>query len=157
MATSPRRHPDDNNPDPDLTALLTRADRLLARRLRSVLDRRGCSTDGWRVLCLLADGGGHPMTEVAAQVFLPPASLTKLVDQLVDDNLVYRRVDDLDRRRILAFLTPRGVRLHAQLRAECDDSLAGLGLPSAEREVLAGLLTRLTAALADEGSPATVH
>jgi hypothetical protein len=28
--------------------------------------------------------------------------LTKLIDQLVDQNLVYRRVDPLDRRRILA-------------------------------------------------------
>jgi DNA-binding MarR family transcriptional regulator len=150
MATSPPRHDapaGDTRADTELAALLTRADRLLGRRLSAILDRHGCTGDGWRVLCLLADGAGHPMTEVAGQVFLPPASLTKLVDHLVDDNLVYRRVDELDRRRIRTFLTPRGRRLHAQVQAEVAASLADLALPAAEQELLTGLLTRLVSAL----------
>ena len=102
MPTPPPRRPQ------DLMQLLTRAERLAARRLQAALDEHGCSLDAWRVLALLADGEGHPMAAVAEAVFLPPPTLTKLVDQLVDQNLVYRRVDPLDRRRILAHLTPRG-------------------------------------------------
>src|SRR3954470_16356788 len=99
MATPSPRHPSSLGPAIALTQLLTRAERLLDKRFSAILAEAGYTMDGWRVLCLLADGGGHPMTEVAGQVFLPPASLTKLMDHLVDDNLVYRRVDDLDRRR----------------------------------------------------------
>src|SRR5687768_2411434 len=94
-----RRDPGSRMPTPpprqaqDLMQLLTRAERLAARRLQSVLDEGGCSLDAWRVLSLLSDGEGHSMSAVAEAAFLPPATLTKLVDHLVDQNLVYRRVD----------------------------------------------------------------
>lgn len=102
----------------DLLHLLTRAERLAARRLQTVLDENGCSLDAWRVLALLSDGQGHHMTAVAEAAFLPPATLTKLVDHLVDQNLVHRRVDPLDRRRILAYLTPRGATYWRRLDRE---------------------------------------
>src|SRR5882762_6460132 len=107
----------DLTPDrtPGLMALLTRAERLLTRRLTAILQAEGHTIDGWRVLSVLADGAGHPMTEVAEAAFLPPATLTKLVDHLVDQNLVYRRIDPADRRRIRAYLAPRGRRLHDQI------------------------------------------
>jgi DNA-binding MarR family transcriptional regulator len=125
----------------DLMRLLTRAERLAARRLEAVLDEDGCSLDAWRVLVLLSVGEGHHMTAVAEAAFLPPATLTKLVDQLVDQNLVHRRVDPLDRRRILAHLTPRGQtywrRLDREVRARCPV------LSDGEDELLRGLLERL--------------
>ncbi|MFM9443151.1 MarR family winged helix-turn-helix transcriptional regulator [Streptomyces acidiscabies] len=102
MSTSSARRPN------DLIRLLTRAERLAARRLQAVLDEEGCSPDAWRVLTLLADDVGHHMSAIAEAAFLPPPTLTKLVDQLVDQNLVHRRVDPHDRRRILVHLTPRG-------------------------------------------------
>lgn len=102
MPTPPPRRPD------GLVQLLTRAERLAARRLQAVLEEEGCSLDAWRVLALLSDGEGHHMTAIAEAAFLPPPTLTKLVDQLVDQNLLHRRVDPFDRRRVLARLTPRG-------------------------------------------------
>jgi len=141
------RHPSSLGHGIALTQLLTRAERLLAKRFGAILTESGYTMDGWRVLSLLADGGGHPMTEVAEQVFLPPASLTKLMDHLVDDNLVYRRVDDHDRRRIRAYLTSRGHALHERLAAELASSLGQLGLPDDEQELLSTLLARLSDAL----------
>ncbi len=149
MAALPPRQPSGAGPRLDLAQLLTRADRLLDRRLRLVLEAAGHTVDGWRVLSLLADDAGHPMTEVAAQVFLPPASLTKLIDHLVDDNLVYRRVDELDRRRIRAFLTARGRALHLRLRTQLVASLAEIALPAAEQELLGSLLSRFGDALSE--------
>ncbi|BCB74226.1 MarR family winged helix-turn-helix transcriptional regulator [Phytohabitans flavus] len=99
----------------DVVLLVTRAERLLSRRLREVLDAHGRSLDEWRVLSILADGAGHPMTEVSELAFLPPGSLTKLVDHLADENLVYRRIDAMDRRRIRAYITPRGRTTHERL------------------------------------------
>ena len=95
--------------------LLTRAERLLARRLADILDAHGCTPDAWRVIEVLADGKGHFMTEISERAFLPPGSLTRLVDQLVEDNLVYRRGDDVDRRRIRVHLAARGRRLHERV------------------------------------------
>jgi DNA-binding MarR family transcriptional regulator len=132
---------------PDLTRLLTRAERLLARRLATILDAQGCSLDAWRVLALLSDGTGRHMTDIAEQAFLPPATLTKLIDHLVDDNLVYRRVDDLDRRRIRAYLTPRGRALCQRISHEMHASMARL-TTDGDRELLEGLLTRLVDELA---------
>jgi len=134
----------------DLMQLLTRAEKLAARRLQSVLDEEGCSLDAWRVLVLLSDGEGHHMTAVAEAAFLPPATLTKLVDHLVDQNLVHRRVDPHDRRRILAHLTPRGQtywrRLDREIRVQWPV------LNDGDDELLRALLDRLVDTL--DGSPA---
>ncbi|MGC4878215.1 MarR family winged helix-turn-helix transcriptional regulator [Micromonospora sp. DT43] len=114
----------------DLLRSLTRAERLLSRRLGAVLADDELTTEAWRVLCLLADGQGHPMSEVSAEASLPPGTLTKLVDQLVDRNLVFRRIDPLDRRRIRAYLTARGRREHARLDERVRADLADLGVPA---------------------------
>ncbi|MEU8179297.1 MarR family transcriptional regulator [Micromonospora sp. NPDC049044] len=112
----------------DLLRSLTRAERLLSRRLGAVLAHDALTIEAWRVLCLLADGQGHPMSEVSAEASLPPGTLTKLVDQLVDRNLVFRRIDPNDRRRIRAYLTARGRREHDRLDQLVQASLAELGL-----------------------------
>ncbi|MEV2239272.1 MarR family transcriptional regulator [Micromonospora sp. NPDC049891] len=129
----------------DLLPLLTRAERLLSRRVGGVLAAEALSIEAWRVLCLLADGLGHPMSEVAAEASLPPGTLTKLVDQLVDRNLVFRRVDPIDRRRIRAYLTARGRREHERVDATIRAHLAGLD--TTDDTNLAGLLDALIARL----------
>jgi DNA-binding MarR family transcriptional regulator len=121
--------------------LLTRAERLAARRLQAALEEHDCSLDAWRVLSLLSGGEGHPMTAVAEAAFLPPPTLTKLVDHLVDQNLVYRRVDPLDRRRILAHLTPRGETYWRRVDREVRAGWPVLS--DGDDELLRGLLSRL--------------
>ncbi|MFE2530797.1 MarR family winged helix-turn-helix transcriptional regulator [Streptomyces sp. NPDC059371] len=130
----------------ELLYLLTRAERLAVRRVQSVLDEFECSVEAWRVLDLLSDGQGHNMTALADHAFLPAPSLTKLMDQLVDQNLVYRRVDPADRRRVLAHLTPRGKQRWQLLAREVRSDWADLEhLPAGEE--LDELLTRLAEAL----------
>ncbi len=131
----------------DLIQLLTRAERLLSRRLTAILEAQGCTLDAWRVISLLSDGAGHHMTEIAEHAFLPPGTLTKLMDQLVDDNIVYRRVDEIDRRRIRAHLTPRGRRLHLRISQQVEAGMAALPAAEADRELLKELLTRLVGSL----------
>jgi MarR family transcriptional regulator, organic hydroperoxide resistance regulator len=137
----------------DLLPLLTRAERLLSRRVGGVLAAESLTIEAWRVLCLLADGRGHPMSEVAAEASLPPGTLTKLVDQLVDRNLVFRRIDPIDRRRIRAYLTVRGRREHERLSARIRDELAELP----DDTDLAGLLDALIGRLEPERRRATAR
>ncbi|MEU2267432.1 MarR family transcriptional regulator [Streptomyces olindensis] len=144
MPTPPPRRPD------DLVQLLTRAERLAARRLQAVLAEEGCSLDAWRVLALLSDGEGHHMTAIAEAAFLPPPTLTKLVDQLVDQNLVHRRVDPFDRRRVLARLTPRGQEYWQRV-----DRAVRVGWPplgEGDDDLLRSLLDRLAAALEQQAT-----
>ncbi|BCJ76654.1 hypothetical protein CS0771_61980 [Catellatospora sp. IY07-71] len=134
-------------PRPDLFQLLTQAERLVQRRLSAILRAEDCSAEAWRVLSLLAAEGGRPMTEVADGTFLPPGTLTKVIDQLVEQTLVYRRVDPLDRRRIRAYLSPRGRQLHDRIAARVAVSIGELPMPVSEREQLGELLGALTEAL----------
>ncbi|GHD08192.1 transcriptional regulator [Streptomyces violarus] len=141
MPTPPPRRPD------DLVQLLTRAERLAARRLQAVLEEEGCSLDAWRVLAVLSDGEGHHMTAIAEAAFLPPPTLTKLVDQLVDQNLLHRRVDPFDRRRVLAHLTPRGREYWQRVEQAVRTGRPTLG--DGDDELLRSLLDRLAATLAE--------
>ena len=75
------------------------------------------------MLSLLADGSGHSMSEIAEFALMPPPSTTKLIDRMVSNNLVYRRVDPTDRRRVLVFLSARGRAAHRRLRPVVEASI----------------------------------
>ncbi|PZG28224.1 MarR family transcriptional regulator, partial [Spongiactinospora gelatinilytica] len=99
----------------DLPRLLTLAERRVTARLSAALGAAGGTVEEWRVMSLLADGEGHPMSEIADHALLAPPTLTKIVDRMVSDNLVYRRADETDRRRVLVFLSERGYDAHHRL------------------------------------------
>jgi DNA-binding MarR family transcriptional regulator len=132
--------------DLDLARLLTLVERRVVLRFAEALKAEGATVEEWRVLSLLADGNGHAMTEIAEYVALPAPSLTKLVDRLVSQNLVLRRADEVDRRRVLVFATQRGSqalqRWNAAAEQEYDDIVATLG--SEETALLRALLTHAT-------------
>jgi DNA-binding MarR family transcriptional regulator len=126
---------------PGLTYLISHVERRLNARLRAVLEPESCSIEEWRVLDLLSDAEGHTMSELADYALLLAPTLTKLVDRLVSDNLVYRRADAEDRRRVRAYLTPRGQERHQVLRRRVSASEAELADT--------GALTRLLEELSD--------
>jgi DNA-binding MarR family transcriptional regulator len=113
----------------ELAQALSHAERRLTRQLARALENEGCTVEQWRILLLLSDGRGHPMTEISEFALVPAPSLTRLVDRLVTDGLVHRRPDARDRRRVLVHLTRRGRALHRRL---------GERLAREERAVLAG-------------------
>lgn len=128
--------------------VLSRAEYEVTRRVAAVLEREGATVEQWRALSLLADGESRPMSEIAEVALLPAASLTRLVDRLVADNLVYRRGDPRDGRRVLVRITPRGAAHHRRLlaRLEGDAVFAGLGAEIVQLTDLLGVvLDRLRA------------
>lgn len=98
-----------------LGLLVGRVGHRMSREVERALGAGGPTLEQWRVLDLLADGTGHPMTEIATHAMVPPPTLTKIVDRLIEWTLVYRRPDETDRRRILVFLSERGREEHAAL------------------------------------------
>jgi DNA-binding MarR family transcriptional regulator len=106
--------------------LIGDAERRLTRRLSTLLSEHECTVERWRALSLLAHGESHRMSELAEFTQLPPASLTRLIDGMVADNLVHRKPDPRDRRGILVHLTERGLALQAELSALiADEQLLG--------------------------------
>jgi DNA-binding MarR family transcriptional regulator len=113
--------------DDDLAHLLSQAERRVTERLSAALETEGLTLAQWRVLSLLSDGAGHPMTEAAAFAMLPAPTLTKVVDRMVSLNLVYRRPDLRDRRRVLIYSAARGRRLYQRLARDLGPAVRVLG------------------------------
>ena len=133
----------------ELAQALSRAERSVTRQLGCAVEAEGCTVEQWRILLLLADGHGHPMSEIAEFALIPAPSLTRLIDRMVTDGLVHRRADERDRRRVRVHLTRRGRALHRRLgeRLEREQHalLAGAEPVEVQRllSLLGGLVDRL--------------
>lgn len=131
--------------DRRLADLLSRAEHRVSQRLATALRREGVHLDQWRVLSTLSDGAGRTMSEIAGHVMTPPATLTRLIDRMVEANLVYRRSDDVDRRRVLVFISARGHDAYRRLSVIIDREQEALEALFGERQgkELADLLAEL--------------
>ncbi|TDB79385.1 MarR family transcriptional regulator [Actinomadura sp. KC216] len=134
----------------DLPRMLARVERGIAARLAAALKTAGSTVEEWRVISLLADGAGHTMTEIAEFALLPAPTLTKVIDRLVSAGLVFRRVDEADRRRVLAFLSEHGRETADRLTAAIETEWRGVqdAVGQEELALLRVLLTRMSARLA---------
>jgi DNA-binding MarR family transcriptional regulator len=91
-----------------LAYLLAQANREINRQLESRLAKEGVPVEQWRILKVLFNGNGRSMGELAEAVLLNHPTLTKMVDRMVSDTLVYRVQDPTDRRKVLMFISDRG-------------------------------------------------
>lgn len=139
--------------DRSALALITAVERQLTTAMAGDLEREGVTVEQWRVLDGLSQREGRAMSDIAGRAMLPAPTLTKIVDRLVAGNLVHRRSDPYDRRRVLVLLTPRGRALHSRLDQVVQQHLAGMErvLGAAGMEQLTDLLARLQATT--DGAP----
>jgi MarR family transcriptional regulator, organic hydroperoxide resistance regulator len=100
-----------------LAYLLAQANREINRQLEMRLSTEGVPVEQWRILKVLSDGQGHSMGELAEAVLLNHPTLTKMIDRMVSDSLVYRRQDAEDRRKVLMFISDRGKTLCKRLNS----------------------------------------
>ena len=120
-------------------------ERAATQRLDDALKAKGSGVDQWRILSLLVEQGGCPMHVVGEHALMLAPKLSKLVDRMVSANLVLRRADEHDRRRVLLYAAPRGkqalVEWHAAA-AEVQEQLREILGP--DTELLHDLLRRLS-------------
>ncbi|MFC4468625.1 MarR family winged helix-turn-helix transcriptional regulator [Streptomyces xiangluensis] len=130
--------------DLDFARALTLVERSVVSRLGEALKAEGATLEEWRVLSFLGDGAGHAMTEIAEFALLSAPTLTKVVDRMVSLNLVLRRVDDADRRRVLVFASERGNDALGRWTAAVEQEQEGIvtALGSEETALLRTLLQR---------------
>ena len=102
--------------DNHLASLMARTGRKVNNRLTAKLRTVGLSLDAWLVLNMLVTEGGRSMGEIAEALVLNLPTATKLMDRMVNDNLVYRKPHHEDRRIIEIFPSDAGVIRHEVAR-----------------------------------------
>ena len=95
---------------------LKQAERRIELGLLPLLEEFELTIEQWRVMSALHEEAGQPMTTLAEYAVLPPASLTRHVDKLVERGLVLRRIHRDDRRRVVAALSPVGQTVASRIR-----------------------------------------
>lgn len=116
---------------------------------RPGLRKHGVTEQQWRILRALAHRGSLEVTELAQATFLLAPSLSRILPDLENRELVSRRQVDTDLRRSVVSLEPRGLKLiaaHAPFSEEMYAQIAERF--GAERiEQLIALLQELEASL----------
>jgi MarR family transcriptional regulator, organic hydroperoxide resistance regulator len=100
-----------------LAYLLAQANREINRQLDARFRKEGVPVEQWRILKILSDGKGHSMGELADAVLLNHPTLTKMIDRMVSEALVYRVQDADDRRKVVMFSSDRGKALTQRLNS----------------------------------------
>ena len=119
----------------------------LAKQVEVALAPLDLSLPQYRVLGLLADGS-TASSVLARQLAVSPPSVTAVVDGLVGRELVERRADPQDRRRLTLLLTRDGKRLLAAADAAAEARLGEIAaLLDDDREECTGALVRWNEAL----------
>ncbi len=106
--------------------LIATVNRQLEDELSDSLRPEGIPIEQFRILNALAETDGLSMGELAAAVLVDAGSLTKIVDRMVADALVYRGVAPSDRRRIRIFLASKGKLTNKRLKGISNKQQRGL-------------------------------
>ncbi|PIL18265.1 transcriptional regulator [Puniceibacterium antarcticum] len=101
--------------------LISRANRLIEEDLSKRLGANGITLEQYRVLKSLEEESPLPMGRLAERVLVEPATLTKIIDRMVRETLVFRVPDDKDRRKVRVALSSNGVAMCRQLEGVGDD------------------------------------
>ena len=121
----------------------------VARLLRTEFDRRvhrlGITRAQWLVLTRLHRHPGASLSELAEMMEVEKATAGRMIDRLVANGWVARRIQRDDRRVKRVVLTPEAERVHKRIwrvaESTVEDALAGLSAP--ESKQLMSLLQRV--------------
>lgn len=117
-----------------LPVLIENAHRHLTQRLTEALAAEGMQPDFWRVLFVLGDEKGKTMGDLADSLSMNPPKVSKLMDKMVSKGLVLRKADEDDNRRVLAYITDKGLsalaRMHEPVERFESELREKLGLSS---------------------------
>ena len=119
------------------------------RKIHTSLTRRlkefGVQVEAWRIMEILETETDFTMGDLAEVVLMNPPTLTKLVDRMVSDGIVHRRIANRDHRQVNLVLTELGLkRIHQireQVQIEDDEIFRSIG--SEKAKMLHTILTEI--------------
>lgn len=99
-----------------LAYMIASINRQLEAELEERLRPGGVPIEQYRILEVLDANEPAAMGEIAQQSLIEAPTLTKIIDKMVAEGLVYRAPDPNDRRRVLILTAPGGKALFKRLR-----------------------------------------
>lgn len=99
-----------------LAYMIASLNRQLEAELEDRLRPGGVPIEQYRILEVLDASEPAAMGEIAQQSLIEAPTLTKIIDKMVAEGLVYRAPDPNDRRRVLILTAPGGKALFKRLR-----------------------------------------
>ena len=99
-----------------LAYMIASLNRQLEAELEDRLRPGGVPIEQYRILEVLDASEPAAMGEIAQQSLIEAPTLTKIIDKMVAEGLVYRAPDPDDRRRVLILMAPAGKTLFKRLR-----------------------------------------
>jgi DNA-binding MarR family transcriptional regulator len=99
-----------------LAYMIASLNRQLEAELEDRLRPGGVPIEQYRILEVLDASEPAAMGEIAHQSLIEAPTLTKIIDKMVAEGLVYRASDPNDRRRVLILTAPAGKTLFKRLR-----------------------------------------
>lgn len=129
--------------------LLNDTARLFRRAFNARTKSSGITALQWRLITYLKRHEGIRQGPLADLIEVEPITLSRMVDRLVEAELIERRADPADRRAWQLFLTARARQLLDGMRpiAEALTADASEGLTAAEQATLVELVERMRANL----------
>lgn len=103
-----------------LAWLLASAHRQMKMGIAQSIADEEVNEEHWRILQVVSDEQGHSMGELAEKVLLNGPALTKNIDRLVSRGLVQRAQDEIDSRKVLVYISDRGLEMVARLTRSVD-------------------------------------
>lgn len=102
--------------DSYISYMLAAAHRAVHQTLAARLKDHGMQVETWRILETLDSEQQLTMGELARIVLMNPPALTKMVDRMVSQGLVHRRVAAEDQRKVNLLLTDLGRKRMTEIR-----------------------------------------
>ena len=105
-----------------------RAQQIILGRLNGMLDALDLTFPRYEALMILfySGTGGLPLGKISDRLQVHRASVTNVIDKLVDSGLVERVSHAHDRRTVLAQITPRGRRVARQATKRLNETAFGM-------------------------------
>ena len=133
-------------PEPQhLDYLLAQVSRLHHHRAHELLDKIGLFRGQPHVIDLLHERDGLTHSELAAQLEVTPATVTKTIQRMEKAGFLQRKPDVNDQRVSRVYLTKAGRAVHSDLQAfqQQMESDSFRGFSEEEQAVMRGFLLRL--------------
>ena len=133
-------------PEPQhLDYLLAKVSRLHHHRAHELLDKIGLFRGQPHVIDLLHERDGLTHSELAAQLEVTPATVTKTIQRMEKAGFLQRKPDVNDQRVSRVYLTKAGRAVHSDLQAfqQQMESDSFRGFSEEEQAVMRGFLLRL--------------
>lgn len=130
------------------------ASNLLTRLYRPALDDLGLTYPQYLVMLVLWETDRQSVSQIGHQLYLDSGTLTPLLKRMEASDLVARRRDAADERRVLITLTEKGDGLRTAARRVPEKMIAHPALTPEEGETLRTIARKLVANLSARPDPA---